>query len=158
MKTIEDLVTEHAAFRDLDAAQRALVAGCGRNRSFRDGEVLMREGEDANEFFAIRKGRVRLSVHLPERGETVIETLQEGEIVGLSWLFPPYKVRFDARAIGTVHTISFDGKCLRGKCDADPRLGYTLMKSFAGIMTSRLQSTRLRMLDVFGAPGGAAAD
>jgi len=159
MKFIADLVTEHPAFRDLEPSQHALIAGCGRNRVFRNGEMLMREGEDADLFYAIRKGRVRLSVHLPDRGDAVIETLDEGEIVGLSWLFPPYKVRFDACAIGAVRSIAFDGKCLRGKCDADPRLGYTLMKSFAEVMTTRLQGTRLRMLDVYAstASGGGTA-
>jgi CRP/FNR family cyclic AMP-dependent transcriptional regulator len=98
----------------------------------------------------IRKGKVLLLIHVPGRGELAVETLDTGEIVGLSWLFPPYKVQFDARAIGTVHTIAFDGACLRGKCDKDPVMGYALMKRFAQIMTSRLQATRLRMLDVYG--------
>lgn len=150
MKTIDDLIKDLAIFRDIEPAHRSLIAGCGRNRPFVNGEMLMKEGDDANEFFVIRKGRVVLSIHSPERGEMAVETLDEGEIVGLSWLFPPYKVQFDARAMGTVHTIAFDGACLRGKCETDPAMGYGLMKRFAQIMTSRLQATRLRMLDVYG--------
>ncbi len=152
MKTIADEVAEQAVFQGIDPAYRELIAGCGQNRSFRDGAFLMREGEDANEFFVIRRGKVALSTHAPERGEVAVETLDAGEIVGLSWLFPPYKVHFDARAVGTVFTLSFDGACLRGKCDRDPVMGYELMKRFARIMTSRLQATRLRMLDLYGSP------
>ena len=150
MKTIQDLMAEHAIFRDIEPSYRALIAGCGRNRPFVNGEMLMTEGEDANEFFVIRKGKVLLSIHIPGRGELAVETLDAGEIVGLSWLFPPYTVRFSARAVGSVHTIAFDGACLRGKCDTDPVMGYALVKRFAQVMTSRLQATRLRMLDIYG--------
>ena len=152
VKTIEDLLEEIALFRDIEPSHRALVAGCGRNKSFQDGALLMKEGEDANEFFVVRKGKVLLTIHAPERGEIPVETLDEGEIIGLSWLFPPYKVQFDALAIGAVSTIAFDAACLRGKCDRDPAMGYALMKQFAHVMTSRLQATRFRMLDVYGSP------
>ena len=150
IKTIENLVAEHPTFRELDAAHRTLIAGCGRNRSFADGELLMREGDPADEFFAIRHGTVTLYLQDPQRGEIAIQSLGPGQIVGLSWLFPPYRVQFDARAIGSVNTISFDGACLRGKCDADPEFGYALMKRLAATMTHRLQATRMQLLDVYG--------
>ena len=152
MKTIEDEVAEQPVFQGMDPPHRALISGCGRKRAFQDGALLMKEGEEANEFFVIRRGKVLLSIHAPERGEVALETLDAGEIVGLSWLFPPYRVQFDARAVGPVFTISFDAACLRGKCEQDPAMGYELMKRFARIMTARLQATRLRMLDVYGSP------
>jgi CRP/FNR family cyclic AMP-dependent transcriptional regulator len=150
IKTIEDLVSEHPMFRELDPSHRALIAGCGRNRSFEDGEFLMREGDSADEFFAVRHGTVTLYLPDPRHGELAIESLGPGQIVGLSWLFPPYRVQFDARAVGPVNTICFDGACLRGKCDADPAFGYALMKRLAATMTHRLQATRMQLLDVYG--------
>ena len=53
-----------------------------------------------------------------------------------------------------MHAIAFDGACLRGKCEADPQLGYDLMKLFAAVIVERLQATRLRLLDVYGQVGG----
>jgi hypothetical protein len=53
-----------------------------------------------------------------------------------------------------VRATAFDGACLRGKCDADPALGYELISRFAQTMIERLQSTRLRLLDVYGHAGG----
>jgi CRP/FNR family transcriptional regulator, cyclic AMP receptor protein len=73
--------------------------------------------------------------------------------LGWSWLIPPYKWRFDARAIETTRALALDGKCLRGKCDEDPRLGYELLKRIAAIIAERLHATRLQMLDVYGARG-----
>ena len=73
------------------------------------------------------------------------------DVLGWSWLIPPYRWRFDARAIDLTRAIALDGKCLRGKCDQDPRLGYELLKRVAAIMAERLHATRLQMLDVYGA-------
>ena len=63
---------------------------------------------------------------------------------------PPYRWHFDAHAAGEVHAVAFDAACLRGKCDADPALGYDLTKRFAQTLIERLQWTRLRLLDVYG--------
>jgi CRP-like cAMP-binding protein len=87
---------------------------------------------------------------VPTRGAVVIETLEAGEVVGWSWLFAPYRWHFDARALSLVRATSFDGACLRGKAESDPKLGYELMSRFAQVMIRRLQWTRLRLLDVYG--------
>ena len=110
----------------------------------------MTENEQANTFFALRHGTVALETYVPQRGAVTIETLHGGDILGWSWLFPPYRTMFDARALGVVRTIAFDAACLRGKCEQDAQLGYTLMQRFAEVMVERLQATRLRLLDVYG--------
>jgi hypothetical protein len=85
----------------------------------------------------------------------MITTLGAGELVGWSWLFPPYRWHFDARATELTRTIAFDGACLRDKCEQDHDLGYELMRRFASLMLDRLQATRLQLLDVYGrAPVG----
>ena len=73
-------------------------------------------------------------------------------MLGWSWLVPPYRARFDARAVGTVHAVAFDGACLRGKCETDSELGYELHRRFVVVITERLQATRMRLLDVYGDP------
>jgi hypothetical protein len=67
---------------------------------------------------------------------------------------PPYRTAFDARSVSTTRAISFDGACLRGKCDADPALGYALLKLLSSVFVERLQDTRLRLLDLYGRAGG----
>ena len=154
MRTIDQLMTEVPAFQGLPADRLELISGCGENRSFQAGHMLMRAGEPADTFYVIRHGTVALETFVPQRGPLVIETLDDGDLLGWSWLFPPYRTEFDARAIGVVRTVAFDGACLRGKCDDDPALGYELMKRFAEVLTERLQATRLRLLDVYGHVAG----
>jgi CRP-like cAMP-binding protein len=151
METLEPLLVEHSFFRDLPPDYIRLLAGCAKNARFEAGQAIFREGEDADQFYLIRKGRVALEVFTPERGSAPILTLGAGDALGWSWLIPPYKWRFDARAIETTLAFALDGKCLRGKCEEDPRLGYELLKRIAEVIVERLHATRLQMLDVYGA-------
>jgi CRP-like cAMP-binding protein len=150
METIQKLLREVPLFAGLTPVQLDLLAGCASNARYRDGEMLFREGGEANTFYLVRHGSVALETFVPTRGAMTIETIEPGEVVGWSWLFPPYRYHFDARAIGVVRATAFDGGCLRGKCDSDPALGYDLMCRFAQVLIERLQSSRLRLLDIYG--------
>lgn len=150
MQTLEPLLAQHPFFQDLDPAYRELIVGCAGNVRFRAGEFLFHEGEAANRFYLIRHGRVALQVFIPGQGPATLATIEAGEVLGWSWLFPPYRWHFDAQAIDLVRAVGFDGECLRGKCEADHGLGYTLMQRFARIMVQRLQATRLQLLDLYG--------
>jgi CRP-like cAMP-binding protein len=149
MQTLEPLLAQHPFFQDLDPAYHKIIVGCAGNIRFRAGEFLFREGEAANRFYLIRHGRVALQVFIPGRGPTTLVTIEAGEVLGWSWLFPPYRWTFDAQALELVRAVGFDGECLRGKCDADHDLGYALMQRFAQIMVQQLQAARLQLLDLY---------
>jgi CRP/FNR family transcriptional regulator, cyclic AMP receptor protein len=156
MRMIDELIAASPTFAGLEPAHLELIAGCGRNEHVAAGELLMREGEAADRFFLIRRGVVALEVDAPGRGAMQIQTLHEGEVVGWSWLFAPFRWREDGRAVESCRLVSFDGTCLRGKCEADHELGYQLMKRFAATVIDRLQETRFQLLDVYGrAPASA---
>jgi CRP-like cAMP-binding protein len=150
METIDDLLSRHSFFKGLNPEYLALIAGCGRNVHFDAGAFLLREGEPADRFFAIRGGSVAVETYVPSRGAVTLQTLGEGEILGWSWLFPPYVCQFDARAREGVRATVFDATCLRNKCDADPKLGYELLKRLARLVSGRLEVARRQLLDVYG--------
>jgi CRP-like cAMP-binding protein len=150
MQTIDQLIAHTDVFSGLEPAQLELVAGCARTAHFDAGALLLREGDPANTFFLIRRGAVALEVHAPDRGQLVIETLGDGEVVGWSWLFAPYRWQMDGRAVTGCSVVAFDGACLRAKADEDHELGYQLMRRFAANVVERLQATRLQLLDVYG--------
>lgn len=153
MHTLAELLDETEVFRGLDEGTRALIAGCARNEAFPEGRVIVAEGDPADTFLLVRRGRIALEVHSPGRGPLVIDTVEPGEVVGWSWLFPPYRWHHAVRAVEDVGAISFDGECLRGKAEADHELGYELMKRFARLAIDRLEHTQIRLLDVYGGIG-----
>lgn len=150
IKGIRDLLEEHPFFEGLKPEYIALIAGCGTNVNFKSGEYLFREGEEADTFYILRRGHIALEIGSSGHGPIIIQTVGEGDVLGWSWLYPPYKWFLDAKTVEPVRAIAMDGKCLRDKCDEDTALGYELMKRFSYIMVKRLQATRLQLLDIYG--------
>jgi len=151
METLEPLLTEHPFLSGLEPQHIKLIVGCASNVRFDAGQYIFREDEEANQFYIIRQGKVALEIYAAERGSLIIDTLGEGDILGWSWLIPPYNWRFDAKAVELTRAIALDGKCLRTKCENDHHLGYELLKRFASIVEQRLQSTRIQLLDIYDA-------
>jgi len=149
-ESIADLVAEHPLLAGLPGDVAALVAGCARNVAIGAGDLLLSEGDEADTLYMLRRGRVALEVRRPGHGALVIETLGPGQVVGWSWLFPPYSWQFDARATEPVGALSVDAACLRAKAEADPAFGYELMKRLASVILDRLQAARVRLLDLYG--------
>ncbi|MCB1496284.1 MAG: cyclic nucleotide-binding domain-containing protein [Bauldia sp.] len=152
MEGLERIVREHPFFAGLDESFLELVVGCARNVRFEAGKYLFREGGPADQLYLVREGRVALEIAAPGAGAITFQTVAEGDIVGVSWLFPPYRWQYDAHALERVRAIAMDATCLRNKCDADPGLGYDVMKRLVPILYQRLQATRLQVLDVYGKP------
>jgi CRP-like cAMP-binding protein len=147
---MEEVLGSHPFFAGLNAGAMRLIAGCASNVHFAEGEFLFEEGHEANQFWVIRRGRVAMQMESPGQGAIVTDTMDEGEVVGWSWLVPPYRFFADGRAVTPVSATALDGACLRGKCEADPELGYQLLKRVTSVMYQRLQSTRIRLLDLYG--------
>jgi CRP-like cAMP-binding protein len=147
-----DIIATHRFFRDLDPSFPELVSGCAKNVRFGAGDYLFHEGDAATAFYLIRHGRVSLEIKAPGRQPMQFMTASDGEIVGISWLVPPYRWSYDAKALELVRAIALDATCLREKCEADNHLGYELMKRFVPALAERLQGTRLQLLDLYGKP------
>jgi CRP-like cAMP-binding protein len=151
MKTMTDLIRAHPFLAGMAEAHVATVAGCAKNVVFEPGTYIIREGQPADEFHVLRDGHVALEIYAPRRGSHVVQTIGPDDILGASWIVPPYRWTSDARALDRVHAFAFDAKCLRDKCDADPALGYALMQRFVPILVRRMSAARLQVMDLYGA-------
>ena len=151
MEGLERIVREHPFFAGFPEPFCDILCGCAKNVRFEDGQYLFHEGEAADQFYLLRHGHVALEIGVPGRPPLTFQTVEEGEIVGISWLIPPYRWAYDAKAVGLVRAIAMDGACLRQKCEADHDLGYRMMQRFMPILIQRLHATRLQLMDVYGA-------
>lgn len=150
MTAVKAPFAEVRVFAGMCPEHLALIAGCARHVVFQRGEVFFREGDPADTFYVIRYGRVSIEMFVPARGLVPIDVVEAGGVVGWSWLFPPYRWHFDARALSQVRASAVDGACLRSKFARDPALGYDVMSHLAQVLIERLQATRMRLLDVYG--------
>ena len=149
METLEPLLAEHPFVRGMSLSQIETIAGCASNVRFQTGQYLFKDGEEANQFYIIRKGRIAIEAAPPTGNPILIQTYGDGEILGWSWLVPPYRWRFSGKALELTRVLMLDGKCLRGKCEKDHELGYELLKRFADILAGRLDSARLQLIDMY---------
>lgn len=149
MESLERLLAEHAFLRDLSPEHIAFLTGCARNVRHEAGAYLIREGEDAGAMYLLREGRVALEIASPGRETAVVETLGPGDVLGWSWLFPPYRWHLDGRAVEPVRALAFDGACLRAKMESDPALGYRIATRLLYQTHQRLERLRLQQLDVY---------
>jgi CRP-like cAMP-binding protein len=113
---------------------------------FEQDEVIFREGDPANRLYLIERGKVSLEAHVKNGPGVRVQTIGPGEVLGWSWLFPPYYWQFDARAVEPMEAIFFYGTRLREECEVDHELGYELITRMAAIAIRRLQATRKELV------------
>ena len=150
MESLAKVLKEHPFLKGMEERHIDLITGCASNVVFKTDEFIFREGDEANQFYFIRHGKIIIETYIPEKGPMAIQTREEGDVTGWSWLVPPYRWHFDARAAELTRAIALDGKCLRGKLQDDHELGYELMRRFTIIMAERLEATRIQLLDMYG--------
>lgn len=150
METLERLIEDHPFCRGMEKGYLELLVGCASNARFDAGQYVFRQGEEANHFYLVRHGKVAIEIHAQERGSIILQTSGEGDVIGWSWLVPPHRWMFDARAVEQTRAIALDGECLRRKCEEDHNLGYELLKRFAHLMAKRMEAARLQLINIHG--------
>lgn len=132
----------------MDKRHLRTMAECAMASSFDSGETIFREGDVANRFYLIQEGSVALESRSREREPIHIQTIGAGDVLGWSWLFPPYLWHFDARAIDPVKVLFVYGSRMREHCEADHDFGYELVSRMAEVMMRRLQATRWQLFEI----------
>jgi len=151
MENLGRVISEHPFCKGLEPDHMDLLTSCASNVLFDKGQHLFREGGEANQFYLIREGKVSLEFAVSRRSLLTAETVEAGEILGWSWLVPPYRWRFGARAIEPVRAIAVNGRCLRTKCEKNSNLGYELLKRSIEIVGQNMEGARFRLLDLYSA-------
>jgi CRP-like cAMP-binding protein len=139
-------------FDRLTAAQRATVTATARQVRIDSGVPIFEEDQHAAGCWLLRVGHVELSTHVPGRGPVVVQTLGPGDVLGLSWLVPPYRWHFTATAVEPTTATKLDTDHLRRLAADDPALGYPLVLALFEELLTRLQSTRARLLQLYRSP------
>lgn len=140
-------IAEHRLFKGLSPQYLALLAEVAMFKEFPAGEVIFREGDPANRFYLILDGEVALESASSDRTPVVLQTIGRDDVLGWSWLFPPYYWHFDARAMKPTKAIFFYGTWLRENCERDHDFGYEMMKRMSAVVIQRLQATRKKLAE-----------
>jgi CRP/FNR family cyclic AMP-dependent transcriptional regulator len=143
-------VALHPFLAGMSPAQLAILTNCAMATYFKKGQTILREGEFANRFYLVESGKVVLESGAGFNKPMVVEIIGPGDLLGWSWMFPPYVWQFTARALEPTTAIFFYGTILREYCEKDHSLGYELFKRMSVVMMKRLQVARKQMLSTHG--------
>lgn len=136
----------HPFLHGISQDHLAVLSRASSDVTFPDRHRLFEGGGHATRFWLVRSGHVTVDVHVPGEGLVPIGTIGMGELVGWSWLFPPYEWAFGAVAASPVEAFEFDARAVREWCASDPALGYEVTRRVAQVLTERLKSTRSRLI------------
>ena len=146
MKTIHESIRKYSFFDGMRPEHLAVLAEGAKEAQFNAGDVLFREGEPANKFYLLESGKILLEAHELAGGTAPVKTLEAGDVLGWSWLFPPFRWHFQARAVEPSSVIVLSGANLLVSAERDHDFGYELMKRVAQVVIRRLQDTRKQLL------------
>lgn len=146
---IDHQLRSHPLLRGMEDPDLDRLAAHAVVAEFSPHDVIFEEGGDAAAFYLIRTGIVALEVQ-EAGGRRKIESLHEGSALGWSWLFPPFRWQFTARAETPVRAIAVDASALRAEFESDPAFGYRLIARIAEVMAKRLYATRRQVVNLMG--------
>jgi CRP/FNR family transcriptional regulator, cyclic AMP receptor protein len=136
----------HPFLHGMSREHLSVLAEAARDVKFPARYRLFEDGSNATRFWLIQCGHVSLDLHIPGEGPVVIETIGMGELLGWSWLFPPYKWAFGAVGATAVEAFEFDAPLVRELCAADPELGYQFSQRVTRVLAKRLEATRISLI------------
>ncbi|MEO7933587.1 MAG: cyclic nucleotide-binding domain-containing protein [Chthoniobacterales bacterium] len=147
MKPIRSSIAQHPFLAELAPEHLDLLSDFAMQRTFADGELILKQGDLANRFYLINTGHVLISSRGSSGNPAEIETLGAGDVLGWSWLFEPRLWQFDARAVGETETIFFYATLLLAQLEENTALGCELLRRMAAVTIRRLQKTRERLVN-----------
>lgn len=151
MNSLEAALASHQFLAGLDPGFIESLAACSRIAQFASGQFILRQGAPAREFYLIRKGKVTVELFSGEGGPVVIRSLGEADVLGWSWLIPPYEWRFDARAVEATDVIAIDTEALKRIFQGAPAFGYEVLQRFVRVIADRLEAERLQLVTLYAA-------
>lgn len=140
---------DHPFLRGLSPGLLEVVRAAARSERFELGRLLVHEGTPAEEFYLLVAGKVALELGGPGRPHLTLQTLGPGELLGWSWLVPPGRWRFDARALRETIAWTVAAPPIREALAARPTDGMAFLSRLLPVLASRLEHARLQLGDLY---------
>jgi CRP/FNR family cyclic AMP-dependent transcriptional regulator len=145
--SIAKQLADNKLLAGLAPASLEFLATHARARHVDQDRVVFHTGDRAQHFYLVISGHVSIEVAAIEGPALQLQDLGPGKVLGWSWLIPPNRWSFQARAKTPIDIIEIDGDAVLAECESNPKFGYELLKRFSALMSERLQHARQRMVE-----------
>lgn len=147
---LADAIHAHPFLHGFDPSFVDEIARHAREQEFPTDALIAREGTPAETLYLVLEGKVALEVVAADHPQLTVQTIGPGEVIGWSWLVPPHRWRFDARALKRSRLVVLDGERLRRVLGRKPEWGYQFLIRFLPVLAERLANTQIQLLDLHG--------
>ncbi len=149
MNSLANQIKQHPFFKDVADQSIEKIASFSKEVKVEAGEFIFRSGEEAGKFYLIQQGEVIIEIAPTRHSDVSIQSIREGEVLGWSWLIPPFKWQFDAKAVELTKAIAIDAQSLRAFCKQNHAAGYQILTRMIQIVAQRLQAARTQFWDIY---------
>jgi len=147
-ETLVAVLHKHPFVEEFQEEHIEKLATLAKEVEFKRDQVIFHEGDEFHDFYLIVQGRVALEIEAPDHTFRV-QTLSAGDELGWSAILMGRGKHFQARALQDAKALAFDGAALLAACREDKAFGFALMYRMLGVVSERLQATRLQLLDMY---------
>jgi CRP/FNR family cyclic AMP-dependent transcriptional regulator len=141
-----EYLSDHVFFSDFSDEVLKFLCECSSTHEIKMGQILFRQGENADKFYVVRSGRISIQMPAIMGPSLEIQTLEKDQVLGWSWLIAPYQWNFQTKAEEDSELLQFDGAAILARCEQEPKFGYELLKKFAALMSVGLNAARQKMM------------
>ena len=154
-KDINQVLSDAPLFRGMRGEYVERLAAHASKRNIEDGTCLFRSGDPAKHFYLLVEGNISIEIPAVSGPTLQVQRLTPLRVLGWSWLLPPFKWSFNARAEVDSVVLEFDGESILSECESDPAFGFEVIKRFSGLMAERLDAAHRKMMEQW-SPAGFA--
>ena len=148
MKAIANVLSENQVLKGLSPKSLDILSVCAGNVTFQENQLIFKPGEEADCFYILRSGEVGLVVPY-EHGAIEVQKLHKADILGWSWMLPPYTWVMQARALSRVDAVKVDAKRLRTLFETDKEFEREVLKCLMPVVIQRLNALQFQLVDVY---------
>lgn len=146
LRTNPETSGAYRLLNELGPAQLRKILAIAQERQYNTGDIVFPSGATSSFLHLIVSGDVALEA-VTEGLKQQVQTLHAGDAMGWSAISFDSLTHFQARALTAVNTVALPGAALRALCDADPALGYALMRRLVELAAERLDAMRLKLAE-----------
>lgn len=149
MEQLTQTLAQMPFLKGVAASHLKILASHTQRVRFASGQIIGREGDPADRFYLLLTGRVAVEAFIAEEGNVAFQNVGPGEPLGWSWLFPPFRWHFTARALEDSEAMEWDTEYLRQQSETDPKFGYEIASRLTRVLLERLRATTKTMVDFY---------
>ncbi len=146
---LREVLRKTEVFGRLSEEELGAVTVLCDKESYEAGTQLSRQGQEIGKVYVVEEGLVQFQIEVGPGRSWSVDSSRKGDCFGWAALLnPPHTWASSARCAEPTTLVTVDASRLRDLCSAEPHIGHIVMLGIAGLISHRLDNTRIQLAHV----------